>query len=67
MVTDFSCAALLAVILRNNLVQLAQTRSAAINKGEKLELLYRYLCGLEFRQRVEAIVEAFAPMREDVD
>jgi hypothetical protein len=67
LVTDFTCAAPLAAIVRVNLLQLAQTRSAAVNKGEKLELLYRYLSGIEFRQRVEAIVEAFERMREDLD
>ncbi len=66
-VTDFACAAALAAIVRSHLLQLAQTRSAAVNKGEKLELLYRYLSGVEFRQRVEAIVEAFDRMREDLD
>jgi hypothetical protein len=66
-VTDFTCAAPLAGILRANLLQIAQTRNAAINKGEKLELLYRYLSGIEFRQRVEAIVEAFERMRDDLD
>lgn len=66
-VADFACAAPLAAIVRHNLLQLAQTRSAAVNKEEKLELLYRYLAGIEFRQRVEAIVEAFARMREDLD
>jgi hypothetical protein len=67
LVTDFACAAPLAAIVRTNLLQLAQTRSAAVNKGEKLELLYRYLSGVEFRQRVEAIVEAFERMREDLE
>jgi hypothetical protein len=67
LVTDFACAAPLAAIVRANLLQLAQTRSAAVNKGEKLELLYRYLSGIEFRQRVEAIVEAFERMREELD
>jgi len=66
-VADFTCAAPLASVLRANLLQIAQTRNAAINKGEKLELLYRYLSGIEFRQRVEAIVEAFERMREDLD
>lgn len=66
-VTDFTCASPLASVLRANLLQIAQTRNAAINKGEKLELLYRYLSGIEFRQRVEAIVEAFERMREDLD
>ena len=66
-VSDFACAAPLAAVLRANLLQIAQARNAAINKGEKLELLYRYLSGIEFRQRVEAIVEAFERMREDLD
>jgi hypothetical protein len=67
LVTDFTCAAPVAGLLRSNLLQIAQARSAALNKGEKLELLHRYLSGVEFRQRVEAIVEAFERMREDLD
>ena len=67
LVTDFACAAGLAAVLRANLCQLAQTRNAAISKEESLELLYRYLSGVEFRHRVEAIVEAFANMRHELD
>ena len=67
LVTDFACAAGLAAVLRANLCQLAQTRSAAISKEESLELLYRYLSGVEFRHRVEAIVDAFATMRHELD
>jgi hypothetical protein len=67
LITNFTYAASLASVLRANLWQLAQVRSAAINKEEKLELLYRYLSGVEFRQRVEAVVEAFAAMRQDLD
>lgn len=67
LVTDFASAAAVAGILRQHLLQLAQARSAAIHKEEKLELLYRYLSGVEFRQRVEAIVDAFERMREDLE
>jgi hypothetical protein len=66
-VTDFACAAALAGVLRIQLQQLAQARHAASSKEEKLELLYRYLSGIEFRQRVEAVVDAFTAMRADVD
>jgi hypothetical protein len=66
-VTDFACAAAVAGLVRTNLLQLAQTRTAVVNKDQKLELLYRYLSGIEFRQRVEGIVEAFERMREDLD
>jgi hypothetical protein len=67
LVTDFACAAAVAAMVRSHLLQLAQARSAAVNKDQKLELLYRYLSGIEFRQRVDAIVEAFERMREDLD
>ena len=67
LVSDFACAASLAAVLRANLCQLAQARNAAVNKEEKLELLYRYLSGVEFRQRVEAVVEAFTAMRHDLE
>jgi hypothetical protein len=66
-VTGFTCAVPIASLIRSNLIQMAQVRSAATNKEEKLELLFRYLSGIEFRQRVEAIVDAFARMREDLD
>jgi hypothetical protein len=66
-VTDFACAATLGAVLRHYLLQLAQARQAAVRKDDKLELLYRYLSGLEFRQRVEAMVEAFSMMRADLE
>jgi hypothetical protein len=66
-VTDFACAAAAAGLVRSHLFQLAQARGTAANKDQKLELLYRYLSGVEFRQRVEAIVEAFERMRDDLD
>ena len=67
LVTDFACARHVAALLRVNLLQLAQARHAAMHKEEKLELLHRYLSGVEFRQRVEAVVDAFTAMRHDLD
>lgn len=67
LVTGFACAGPVANILRAHLLQLTYARSAALNRGEKLELLHRYLSGVEFRQRVEAIVDAFERMREDLE
>jgi hypothetical protein len=66
-VTSFACAATLASVLRVQLQQIAQARQSAATKEEKLELLYRYLSGVEFRQRVEAVVDAFAKMRGELD
>jgi hypothetical protein len=67
LVCDFASAAGLAAVVRSNLLQLSVARNAAINKGEKLELLHRYLSGVAFRQRVETVVEAFASMRHDLE
>ena len=67
LVTDFACAGALAAVLRANLLELAQARNAAIQKHDTLELLHYYLSGVEFRQRVEAIVDAFTAMRADLD
>jgi len=67
LVTDFASAAGIAAILRAQLLALAQARTAAINKEERLELLHRYVTGTDFRHRVEAVVEAFEGMRQDLE
>ncbi len=67
LVTDFACAGALAAVLRAHLLALAQARTAAVRKHDTLELLYRYLSGVEFRQRVEAVVDAFAKMRDELE
>lgn len=66
-VTDFQSVVGLATALRVNLIQVYQARNALVGKNEKMEVIYKYLSGSEFRQRVEAIVESFVSMKEDLD
>jgi len=66
-VTNPTLAVCLAIALRMNLIQVANAKMAAVDKGEKMEVLYNYLSGKEFGQRVEAIVEAFISMRSDLE
>ena len=66
-VSNFECLIPLANALRANLTQVAQMKYSAIGKNEKMEVIYNYLCGIEFRQKVEAIVEAFVLMKDDLD
>ena len=66
-VADFPSLVGLGTALRTSIAQLAQARDAMAGKGEKMELIYRYLSGPEFRHRVEAIVEAFVAMKTDLD
>ncbi|WP_239650119.1 DUF2130 domain-containing protein [Methylocucumis oryzae] len=56
-----------ATILRHTLQQIALARTAAEGQHGKTELVYQYLTGPRFKQRVEAIVEAFSTMQEDLD
>jgi hypothetical protein len=66
-VCDFSVATGLAIVLRANLVELARVRGSARGETEKTEILYQYLMSTGFRQRVEAIVEGFVGMRDDLE
>ncbi|MCB0832478.1 MAG: DUF2130 domain-containing protein [Bacteroidetes bacterium] len=66
-VSDFSTAMGLASVLRAGMIEVSQTRTALIGKNEKMELLYSYLSGPEFRQRIEAVVETFSGMKADLD
>jgi hypothetical protein len=66
-ITNYDCVAGLASALRHQLILTAYERSAASGKGEKMEMLYNYLIGHEFKQKVEAMVEVYTGMREDLD
>ncbi len=56
----------LAVSLRYALIDIASARSASEGQQTKTEMVYQYLTGPRFRQRVEAIVEAFSSMQDDL-
>jgi len=56
-----------ASALRHGILDVARIVQVQRGKEEKTELLYSYLAGPQFRQRVEAIVEAFSAMKEDLD
>jgi hypothetical protein len=56
-----------AVALRQTLIEIAGARQASEGKQTKMEMVYGYLTGPRFRHRIQAIVEAFSSMREDLD
>jgi len=57
----------IAITLRNTLIEVASARQASEGQQTKMEMVYQYLTGQRFRQRIQAIVEAFSSMREDLD
>ena len=56
-----------AFSLRQTLIEVACARQASQGQQTKMEMVYGYLTGPRFRQRVQAIVEAFSSMKEDLD
>jgi len=56
-----------AFVLRHTLIEVRTARCVSEGQQTKAEMVYQYLAGPRFRQRVQAIVEAFSSMQEDLD
>ena len=56
-----------ATLLRQSLIEVAQSRQAIQGQQAKTEMVYDYLTSSRFRQRIEAIVEAFSTMQADLE
>ena len=66
-VTELRCAVPVAIALRQSLIEIAAVRQASVGQHTKMEIMYQYLTGPRFRQRLEAIVEKFSDMQDDLD
>lgn len=66
-VCESGLAMAMAALLRQILIDTAGAKAAGEGRHGKMELIYDYLSGPHFRQRVEAIVESFTTMKEDLD
>jgi hypothetical protein len=66
-VADPKVALPVAFSLRQTLIEVACARQTSQGQQTKMEMVYGYLTGPRFRQRVQAIVEAFSSMKEDLD
>jgi len=66
-VTTPSHAVALACVLRLAVTEAALARRAADGQQDKMSLLYQYLTGPQFRQRVEALIEGYTALKEELD
>lgn len=57
----------LAVALRQTLIDVTLAKKSTEGQQTKMEVVYQYLTGPQFRQRVQAMVEAFSSMKEDLE
>jgi hypothetical protein len=66
-VTCFECLLGVASQARFALVKESQIKNSLVGKQEKKEIVWQYLQSNQFRQRVEAIVEAFDTLKSDLE
>ena len=57
----------LSHVLRHMMVRLDAAVATSKNKGDKMEMLYSFLTSNEFKLQIEAIVEGFTTMHEDLE
>jgi hypothetical protein len=55
-----------AAVLRDSLIRIYDIKSSQENKGDKMQMLYDFLTGNEFKQHIEAIVEGFSSMKNSL-
>jgi hypothetical protein len=56
----------LSFLLRDSLMKIHAALMSQENKGDKMQLLYNYLTGNEFKQQIEAIVEGFVALKDGI-
>ena len=66
-VSSYTCLPGIALALRERLIAVALMRKAGQGKDEKMEVVFNFLTGPEFRNRVQAITETFMSMKADLD
>lgn len=66
-VTSHACAVSLVSALRTGLIEIALAKQSMEGRNDKMEHLYDYLSGPEFKHRVDGIVEAYKTMRDELE
>ena len=66
-VAEPRCAIPVAIALRQSLIEIAMARQAGEGQQTKMEMVYQYLTGPRFKQRIGAIVEKFTDMQQDLE
>lgn len=65
-VCSWGCVKGLAAALRSGLIEVGKSKLVVQGQNQKMDLVYNYLAGREFKQRVEGVVEAFMAMQGDL-
>jgi hypothetical protein len=63
---NFNEVSSVAHLLRDGILKIYEIQKGEENKGDKMQLLYNFLTGNEFRGQVEAIVEGFMAIKQNI-
>jgi hypothetical protein len=66
-IAEYRCVVPVAIAVRECLIRASAARLVTEGQQTKQEMIYRYLTGAGFRQRLEAIAEKIADMQDDLD
>ena len=66
-ICSFNEAKGLSFVLREMIIKTHSVKASEENKGDKMSLLYHYLVSNDFKHRIEAIVEGFSGLKDDLD
>jgi hypothetical protein len=56
----------LAFLFRQNLSRIGEILAAQENRGDKMQMIYSYVTGNEFKQKLEAAFESYSEMQDDL-
>lgn len=65
-ICNFSDVVSVCSIIRNGIIQVYDAHRSQENKGDKMQMLYDYLTGIEFRGQVESIMEGFLSIKNNI-
>jgi hypothetical protein len=65
-ICTFSEFKALAFLFRYNLARIGEILACQENKGDKMQMIYTYVTGTEFKQKLEAAFESYSEMQEDL-
>jgi hypothetical protein len=56
----------LAILFRQNLIRIGEVIASQENRGDKMQMIYQYVTGNEFKQKLEASFESYRDMLDDL-
>lgn len=66
-ITCFECVYGVSSHIRSTLIKENQIKNSVVGKNEKMEVLWSYLSSSQFSQKIDALVESFSTMKEDLE